>query len=90
MTIGKLHKILSEMVKKGHSRKRVCVSKETFTHPLEWEGVTTLDVVNCRLDWVLLANDDGGIAQRRDGTERRFAALVLTGNKGKETSKEGR
>ena len=70
MTVEKLHKMLGEIVKRGHGRKPVCINKETFSHPLEGDGAVILGVE--KIDgpiWIPTCGDDGGGSENADGTE---------------------
>lgn len=80
LTVGRLHKILSKMIAQGAERRRICVSKETFADNRESDGCTILEAYDCRLKCIYLADDDGGIAKRADGTERTAVVAVLYGN----------
>jgi len=80
MTIIKLHKILGEKIKQGHGRKRVCVDKSSFKHPLEEDGALILDVNNVEIDHVRIFDGDGFIACRKDGTERFNQVLIIRGD----------
>lgn len=79
ITIGKLHKILGEMIENGHARKPVTIDKETFTHNLESDGVSILPVESAKIKWIRLADDDGGVKTNKDGSESGRYNLVLTG-----------
>lgn len=79
MTIIKLHKLLAALIEQGHGRKPVCIDKCTFTDPRESDGPMILPVCALDLKWVNDADDDGGIAVNKDGTERGHMTLVLGG-----------
>lgn len=79
ITIGRLHKMLGELVAQGHARKPVCVDKATFWGPLESDGITIFDATEAKLWAVPQGDDDGGIAVNKDGTERMRQCLVLGG-----------
>jgi len=79
MTVAKLHKVLGEMIAQGHGRKPACVSKDTFTHNCESDGVTILDVCTAKVKWIPWCDDDGGQALNKDGTEHGKNVLVLGG-----------
>ena len=80
MTIGRLQKLLTVLVEKGHARKRVCVQKNTFRHALEDEGAIILDVDTAGLESFPLMGDDGGTKERADGSESCHTALVIKGD----------
>ena len=80
MTIGKLHKLLTDMIAKGHARKRVYVNKATFYHALEEDGAVILDVEEARITSFPMMDDDGGVKELADGTESCHTALVLAGD----------
>jgi len=79
VTVNKLYELLSKLVKEGHGRKPVCIDKCTFTDPRESDGPMILPVCALDLKWVNDADDDGGIAVNKDGTERGRLTLVLGG-----------
>lgn len=79
MTIKKLHKILTEAISKGHGRKKVFCDKPTFKHRLEPDGVTILPVMLAELRTINMANDYGGIKERKDGTESLSTCMILCG-----------
>ena len=79
MTIAKLHKILGELIAKGHKRTRVVIKKDTFTHALEADGCVYLDVESLEPESVNLMDGDGGLAVDAKGCERFFSAIVLKG-----------
>lgn len=80
MTINQLHKITAKLIAQGAGRRGVCVSKDTFTHPLESDGATILDVCHADLKMFPMADDDGGTAVDSRGREKYCTALVLEGS----------
>lgn len=82
MTIAALHRILDRYIAAGSGRARVCVDKESFTHPLEADGCRILDVHMAEVRHVLICDDDGGIKQNKDGTEASRTCFVLYGCEG--------
>jgi hypothetical protein len=80
MTIGRLHKVLTRMIENGHGRKPIYVHKGTFTHPLEADGAVILEVRSVSMEWVLMADDDGGTKLNQSGTEAGKTCLVLSGD----------
>lgn len=79
MTVAKLHKILCELVESGQGRRPVCVNKESFYHPCESDGVVILDVTEATADTIIMADDDGGTAINKDGTEKMRKVFVIGG-----------
>ena len=80
MTVAKLHRFLGAMIEAGHGRKPVTVNKRTFSHPLEQDGVSILNVHSAELDWIPQGDDDGGTKVNKDGTEHGKWNVVLTGH----------
>lgn len=80
MTVNELHKRLSKAIAAGNGRKQVNVAKHTFHHNCEGDGVTHLRVEDTDLTWIYLADDDGGVATRKDGQERGSMTFVLYGD----------
>lgn len=80
MTVEKLHRMLGNLVARGHGRKPVCIDKSTFRHPLEADGDVILGV-ECVLGpkFIPLADDDGGQKFRADGTEAGRMTVVIVG-----------
>lgn len=80
MTVSKLHKLLGEMIARGHGRKPVCVDKATFQHNCEADGVTILDVCKVKLISHWIDDGDGCAIINKDGTERQKTSFVLLGD----------
>jgi hypothetical protein len=80
ITIARLHKHLGELIEQGHSRRPVCVNKESFSHPLELDGAVILNVAKIDIQWVPTASDDGGTKMNRDGSESGKRVLVISGD----------
>jgi len=80
MTINKLQKLLAKLIEEGHGRKRVCVDKATFKHPLEEDGAVILGVEAAAIQIFPMLDDDGGVKILADGTESRHTALVFRGD----------
>lgn len=80
MTINQLHKITAKLIAAGAGRRGVCVSKDTFTHPLESDGATILDVSHADLRSFPMMDDDGGTAVDSRGREKNIVAFVLEGS----------
>lgn len=79
LTVGRLYKILGKMIEQGHARTGVYVSKQTFADNRESDGCTILPAYDCRVKTIHLADDDGGIAKRADGSERYRTMAILFG-----------
>ncbi len=81
MTVAKLHKLLDSLIESGHGRKPVCISKKTFCHRLESDGVTVLGVEHVEGPvFVTTSDDDGGVKMRTDGAEAGRMVVVLKGD----------
>ncbi len=80
MTINQLHKLTAKLIAAGAGRRGVCVSKDTFTHPLESDGATIVDVEHAGLKSFPMLDDDGGMAVDSRGREKNSVALVLEGS----------
>ncbi len=79
MTIGQLHKALGKLIDNGHIRRRVCISKETFSDNRESDGCTILNVHAVEMLTVNMADDDGGTAMTKAGLEMTQLTAVLFG-----------
>lgn len=79
MTVYQLLKILTILVDKGHARKRVCVQKDTFSHPLEDDGAVILDVKSASIMSFPMIDDDGFAKVLADGTDSCHTACVIKG-----------
>jgi hypothetical protein len=74
VTVGKLKKLLEKMP----DRVKVFVDRETL-----WTGndVFTINPIEkAEYKWIHLGDGDGGIALRKDGTERGSWTCLLGGN----------
>lgn len=80
MTVNQLSRLLFNLVETGHGRKPVCIDKASFTDPRENDGPMILPVCEIELKFVNDADDDGGIAINKDGTERGRTTCVLGGS----------
>ena len=78
MTIIKLHKQLTALIKAGHGRKTVCVDKSKCTHALEADGVCIINVTGAEISTHEMADDDGGTKTRANGETCYRTALVIT------------
>ena len=79
-TVNQLHKRLGELVDAGDGRKYVAIDKASFTDNRESDGVRILNVHGIGLLCVNIADDDGGTAFNRDGTEKQQRMCVLVGS----------
>lgn len=79
MTINQLHKLTGKLIAQGAGRRAVCISKDTFKHPLESDGATILDVSSASLKVFEMMDDDGGGKTLANGRTATKAALVLEG-----------
>lgn len=78
-TVNQLHKKLGKLIEVGYGRAMVVVNKPTFTDNRESDGCTNLPIADCSLTYIYLADDDGGIATNKDGSERGRMMCVLSG-----------
>ena len=82
MTLNRLHKILGFLIAQGHGRAAVAVDKQSFRDNRESDGCIILDVSGVEVYPVPMADDDGGAAINKDGTERYRQSCVLYGSCG--------
>jgi len=80
MTVSQLQKYLTTLVLAGHERRQVCIDKVSFRHNLEPDGCVILEVCAAEMRTYPRIDDDGGIALRKDGTERMLTSVVLFGD----------
>lgn len=80
MTVKRLHKLLGELIEKGHARTEIVVSKTTFRHPLEADGATLLSIQGVAPQYVPQIDDDGGIKWLANGREAHRYYVVLFGD----------
>lgn len=81
MTLNKLHKILGKLIEQGHGRHRVSVDKQSFRDNREGDFSTMmLPVEVVDVQWINDADDDGGLAVNKDGTERGRMTVILGGS----------
>lgn len=80
MTVNQLHKALSALIAKGAGRRRVSIAKDSFRDNREVDGCTILPVEFVDTDWIVDADDDGGLAINKDGTERGRWTVILGGS----------
>jgi hypothetical protein len=79
MTLNRLHKILGRLIEQGHGRRSVAVDKQSFQDPRENDGPMMLQVCAVDVQWINDADDDGGTAINKDGTERGRTTVILGG-----------
>jgi len=80
MTLNQLHKKLGKLIEKGHGRRRICVDKQSFQHPLESDGCTILPIERIDVRWIANADDDGGTKENKDGTESGSTLVIIAGS----------
>lgn len=81
-TVNQLKKRLDALVASGYGRLPVVVSKSTFTHNCEGDGVTILDVTGSGTVRVPNSDDDGGTKYNKDGSESSRLCYMLVGDAG--------
>lgn len=79
LTVNQLHKITTKLLAEGHGRKPVCVSKNSYSHNCEEDGITILPVEDVMLQAIYLDDGDGGTKVNADGREATRATVVLYG-----------
>lgn len=80
MTVQRLHKLLGQLIEQGHGRKPVCVDKESFSSPLENDGVSVFDLETVDGPrWIEMADDDGGTKWNKDGSVSGRTVVILKG-----------
>jgi len=67
------------MIDDGQGRQRVMINKGSFTHPLESDGCTILNVLHASVKTYPLLDDDGGTKELANGQEACRTNLVLCG-----------
>ncbi len=82
MELIQFYKRLGKLIALGHGRRHVTVAKDTFTDNRESDGCTILPVVGLGIKTIRLADDDGGTAVNKDGSERFSTVLILAGGSG--------
>jgi len=82
MTLNQLYKRLGRLIGEGHGRQQVCIAKRTFEHNCEDDGVTILPVEGLGVDWINIADGDGGTGVNKDGSERMRETVILAGGSG--------
>lgn len=79
LTVNQLHKMLGQLIEDGNGRLSVCVSKTTFTHPLEGDGCSILQAYGIRVEAVPMMDGDGGSEVTKAGREVTKRTAVLFG-----------
>lgn len=79
MTLNRLCKILNAL-RAEHGHCRVSVDKSSFQDNRESDGCTVLMVHGADVRWINDADDDGGIAVNKDGSERGRTTVILFGD----------
>lgn len=79
MTLNRLCQIL-EKLRAEHGRCRVSVAKDSFRDNRENDGCTILMVNGVDVRWIQDADDDGGLAFNKDGTEHGRTTVILFGD----------
>ena len=79
MTVGSAYKILGEQIKQGHSRKKLCVNKPSFIHPLEQDGCVILPVEKVEVVSIEIVDGDGCTKFRKSGEACSSTVCVLYG-----------
>ena len=82
MTLNRLHRILGGLIAQGHGRATVAVDKQSFRDNRESDGCVILNVTGVEVYPVPMADDDGGLAINKDGTERLRQTCVFYGSCG--------
>jgi hypothetical protein len=82
MTLNSLHKLIGALIAQGHGRAAVAVDKQSYRDNRESDGCVILDVCGVTVYPVPMADDDGGTATNKDGSERFRTTCVLYGSCG--------
>lgn len=82
MTVNRLHKLLGKLIDEGHGKKPVCVDKSTFTHNLEQDGCTVIELCGLGVFGIRQADGDGGTKVDAKGHECFRQTCVLVGPSG--------
>lgn len=80
MTLNQLYKRLGKLLEQGHGRRTVGIDKQSFQDNRENDGPMILPVCEIDVEWIGDADDDGGIAHNKDGTERGRVTVILGGS----------
>jgi hypothetical protein len=79
MTLNRLCKVLNAL-RPEHGHCRVSVDKSSFVDNRESDGCVILMVHGADVRWVQDADDDGGHAINKDGTERGRTTVIIFGD----------
>lgn len=79
VTLNRLCNLLNAL-RAEHGRCRVSIAKESFRDNRENDGCTVLMVNGVDVRWIHDADDDGGIALNKDGSERGRTTVILFGD----------
>jgi hypothetical protein len=80
VNVNQLHRALGKLIEAGHGRKPILVHKTTFVSSLEEDGVVMMPVSSVSdVQWIPIADDDGGWKLNRDGTESGQRVVILRG-----------
>lgn len=79
-TVNQLKKRLDKLITDGYGRIPIVVSKTTFQHNCEGDGVTVLDLAGMGIQRVTNSDGDGGTKWNKDGTESSRLCLMLVGD----------
>lgn len=79
MTLNALIKKLLA-IQETHGRCRVSVDKSSFRDNRETDGCVILPIDGVDARWIVDADDDGGTAVNKDGTERGRTTVILFGD----------
>ena len=85
MTINSLHSLLCTLITSGYGRRSVCIDKSSFQDAREGDGVVILNVASADIEMVPQADEDGGTAFNKNGSEKIQMCLVICGH-----AKEGK
>jgi hypothetical protein len=82
-TVNQLYDIVHKLVVDGHGRKPVYVDKQSFQDNREADGCVFMPALQGYLHTFPRMDDDGGIAERKDGSERTITAFLIVGHSGR-------
>lgn len=80
MTLNQLYKQLGKLIEQGYGRRTVGVDKQSFRDNRENDGPMILPVCKVDVQWINDADDDGGLAFNKDGSERGRTTVILGGS----------
>jgi hypothetical protein len=79
MTLNRLCEILNKL-RAEHGRCRVSVDKSSFVDNRENDGCVILMIHGADVRWIQDADEDGGMAFNKDGSERGRTTVILFGD----------